>query len=69
MTLEDLEYIFADQLRTLTESERVWFMLVDGDHRAIERHHGDDLESLLPTLSTFTHIGSAIGMPCFQKNT
>jgi hypothetical protein len=72
MTLEDLEYIFQNQIEEGTE--RLYFMLIDDvdpvtDKQTIviERHPADDLEGLLPMLSSFEYAGSGAGMPRFTK--
>jgi hypothetical protein len=67
MTLEDLEYIFANQIAEGTE--KLYFMLVDlGNMPIIERHPTADLEGLLPMLSHFQYAGlSGARMPRFVK--
>jgi len=66
MTLEDLEYIFQNQIEEGTE--KLYFMLVDGDRMpVVERHPADDLAGLLPMLSSFEYAGSGAGMPRFRK--
>jgi hypothetical protein len=72
MTLEDLEYIFQNQIEEGTE--KLYFMLIDDvdpvtDKQTIviERHPADDLEGLLPMLSSFEYAGSGAGMPRFTK--
>jgi len=66
MTLEDLEYIFDHQIEEGTD--KLYFMLVDGDRLPIvERHPADDLAGLLPMLSSFEYAGSGAGMPRFRK--
>jgi len=72
MTLEDLEYIFQNQIEEGTD--KLYFMLVDDvdpvtDKQTIviERHPADDLEGLLPMLSSFEYAGSGAGMPRFTK--
>jgi hypothetical protein len=66
MTLEDLQYIFDRQIEEGTE--RLYFMLVDGDRLPmIERHPAEDLAGLLPMLSSFEYAGSGAGMPRFTK--
>jgi hypothetical protein len=66
MTLEDLQYIFDHQIEEGTD--KLYFMLVDGDCMpVIERHPADDLEGLLPMLSSFEYAGSGAGMPRFTK--
>jgi len=66
MTLEDLEHIFEYQIAEGTE--RLYFMLTDGDRLpVVERHPADDLAGLLPMLSSFEYAGSGAGMPRFRK--
>jgi hypothetical protein len=65
MTLEDLQHIFDRQIEEGTE--KLYFMLVDGDCMpVIERHPSDDLESLLPMLDHFQYAGNEV-MPRFKK--
>ena len=66
MTLEDLQHIFDRQIEDGTE--RLYFMLVDGDRLpVVERHPAEDLAGLLPMLSSFEYAGSGAGMPRFRK--
>ena len=66
MTLEDLEHIFDHQIEAGTE--RLYFMLADGDRLpVVQRHPADDLAGLLPMLSSFEYAGSGAGMPRFTK--
>ena len=66
MTLEDLQYIFDRQISEGTE--KLYFMLVDGDRLPIvERHPSTDLEGLLPMLACFEYSGAPAGMPRFRK--
>ena len=66
MTFEDLEYIFQNQIEE--GSEKLYFMLKDGDDMTIiERHPADDLAGLLPMLDSFHYAGSGAGMPRFKK--
>jgi hypothetical protein len=72
MTLEDLQHIFEYQIEEGTD--KLYFMLVDDvdpvtDKQTIviERHPADDLEGLLPMLSSFEYAGSGAGMPRFTK--
>lgn len=66
MTIEDLEYIFQNQIEEGTE--KLYFMLKDGDAMPIiERHPTDDLAGLLPMLDSFHYAGSGAGMPRFTK--
>ena len=66
MTLEDLQHIFDRQIEEGTE--KLYFMLVDGDRMpVVERHPAEDLEGLLPMLSSFQYVGSPAGIPRFTK--
>ena len=65
MTLEDLEHIFQNQIEE--GSEKLYFMLKDGDAMSIiERHPADDLAGLLPMLDSFQYTGNTV-MPRFTK--
>ena len=64
MQLEDLAYIFKNQLET---ESSLYFMLQDGEFNLVERHPADSLETLLPMLSHFNYAGSAASMPRFVK--
>ena len=65
MTLEDLEHIFQNQIEE--GSEKLYFMLKDGDAMPIiERHPSDDLAGLLPMLDSFQYAGNET-MPRFRK--
>lgn len=63
MILEDLEYIFKPQIDEGTTS--LYYMLVDGDHKLIQRHPADDVQSLLPMLDCFQYDGTVEKMPRF----
>ena len=68
MTIEDLEYIFQNQIEEGTT--KLYFMLVElseGKMPIIERHPSDDLAGLLPMLDCFHYAGSGAGMPRFTK--
>jgi len=67
MTLDDLKYIFAQQIE---ESDvKLYFMLIDSDGvPVVNRHDKTDLEGLLPMLSAFQYDGSRAGMPRFRKD-
>lgn len=66
MTLEDLQHIFDRQIEDGTE--RLYFMLADGDRLpVVQRHPSDDLAGLLPMLDSFQYAGSGAGMPRFAK--
>ena len=65
MTLEDLQHIFDRQIEDGTE--KLYFMLVDGDRMpVVERHPADDLAGLLPMLDSFQYTGHNV-MPRFKK--
>jgi hypothetical protein len=65
MTLEDLEYIFQNQIEEGTE--KLYFMLTDGARLPlIQRHPADDLAGLLPMLDSFQYTGNTV-MPRFTK--
>ena len=65
MTLEDLQYIFEYQIEE--GSEKLYFMLVDGERLPlIQRHPVDDLAGLLPMLDSFQYTGHNV-MPRFKK--
>jgi hypothetical protein len=66
MTIEDLEHIFQNQIEEGTE--KLYFMLVDGDRLpVVERHPAEDLAGLLPMLDSFEYAGAPAGMPRFCK--
>lgn len=64
MQLEDLTHIFRHQL-DLGET-KLCFMLIDGNHKIVERHPANKIEELLPMLDSFTYSGCEI-MPRFTK--
>ena len=65
MILEDLEYIFKEQLDDGTDN--LYYMLIDGERKLIRRHTADKLEELLPLLSAFEYAGTDMIMPRFKK--
>ena len=66
MILEDLQYIFEKQIEEGTE--KLYFMLVDGDtFPLVSRHPADDIEGLVPMLDSFRYDGVTSGMPRFVK--
>ena len=64
MILEDLQYIFKDQIII---EENLYYMLIDGDHKEVCRHEVNKLEELLPMLSCFEYRGSQGDIPRFVK--
>lgn len=65
MNLEDLEYIFKKQLNEGTD--KLYFMLVDGDYKLVERHYASQMEKLLPMLNSFQYTGQDGNIPKFTK--
>jgi hypothetical protein len=65
MILEDLEYIFKPQINEGTTS--LYFMLIDGDHKLIQRHPASDIASLVPVLDNFQYAGTVERMPRFMQ--
>jgi hypothetical protein len=63
MNKADLEYIFKKQLG---REPKLYFMLVDGNHKEVMRHPADKLEELIPMLDSFTYGGLEV-MPRFFK--
>jgi hypothetical protein len=65
MILEDLQHIFKPQVDEGTTS--LYFMLIDGDHKVIERHPTNDIATLLPMLDSFQYSGTVERVPRFAK--
>ena len=65
MKQEDLEYIFKTQVDEGTA--KLYFMLIDGSHRVIERHDDNDMVGLVPMLDNFQYVGTEGRMPRFVK--
>jgi len=65
MILEDLEHIFKPQVNEGTDS--LYFMLIDGDHKLIQRHPADNIDTLLPMLDSFQYSGTVERLPRFTK--
>jgi len=65
MMLEDLEHIFKNQVNEGTDS--LYFMLIDGDHKLIQRHPADNIDTLLPMLDSFQYTGTVERLPRFSK--
>lgn len=64
MLLEDLEYIFANQIEEGSDS--LYFMLIEDERNLIQRHPANKMAELLPMLSAFEYAGTNI-MPRFTK--
>jgi hypothetical protein len=65
MILEDLEHIFKNQVNEGTTS--LYYMLIDGDHKLIQRHPADNIDTLLPMLDSFQYSGTVERLPRFTK--
>ena len=65
MILEDLEYIFKPQIDEGTD--KLYFMLIDGEHKMIERRAANDLATLVPMLDAFQYTGTVERIPRFSK--
>jgi hypothetical protein len=65
MILKDLEYIFKNQVNEGTTS--LYYMLIDGDHKLIERHPANNMDTLLPMLDSFQYSGTVERLPRFTK--
>jgi hypothetical protein len=65
MILEDLEHIFKNQVNEGTTS--LYYMLIDGDHKLIQRHPADNIDALLPMLDSFQYSGTVERLPRFSK--
>lgn len=66
MILEDLEYIFEPQVLEDTTDE-LYFMVCDGDTNTILRHPKNEIDDLIPMLSSFEYIGTRGLIPRFSK--
>jgi hypothetical protein len=65
MILEDLEHIFKPQVNEGTTS--LYYMLIDGDHKLIQRHPASDMASLVPVLDNFQYAGTQDRIPRFMQ--
>jgi len=65
MQLEDLEHIFKPQIQEGTVI--LYYMLIDGEHKLVERCPSDQLASLLPMLDNFVYAGTEARIPRFTK--
>jgi hypothetical protein len=65
MILEDVEHIFKPQIDEGTD--KLYFMLIDGEHKMIERHAANDLATLVPLLDAFQYIDTIERVPRFSK--
>jgi hypothetical protein len=64
MTKEDLDYIFKKQIDEGTT--KLYFMLVDGERKVVERQSVEQIEDMLPMLDCFQYAGNDV-MPVFVK--
>ena len=65
MIIEDLEYIFKPQIDEGTD--KLYFMLIDGEHKMIGRHAANDLATLVFVLDAFQYTGTIERIPRFSK--
>ena len=65
MIVEDLEYIFKPQIDEGTD--KLYFMLIDGEHKMIDRHIANDIATLVPVLDAFQYAGTIERVPRFTK--
>ena len=65
MILEDVEHIFKPQIDEGTD--KLYFMLIDGEDKFIQRHTANDIASLLPMLAAFQYTGTQDRIPRFSK--
>jgi hypothetical protein len=65
MIKEDLEYIFKQQIDQ--GIQKLYFMLIDGDYKIIERYPVNDLAGLLPMLDCFQYNDAEADIPRFIK--
>ena len=68
MTLEDLQYIFKTQLEQIKgDDSKLFFMLQDANYNLVERVPANDIQTLIPMLSSFQYVGQAGNIPRFAK--
>lgn len=65
MIIEDLEHIFKPQIDEGTD--KLYFMLIDGEHKMIQRHPVLDMATLVPVLDAFQYTGTIEQIPRFTK--
>ena len=65
MILEDLEHIFKPQVNEGTTS--LYYMLVVGEYKLIQRHPASDMASLVPMLDNFQYAGTQDRIPRFMQ--
>ena len=64
MTIDDLNHIFKKQIES--GETKLYFMLIDGETKLVERHPVKELENLVPMLDCFIYSGDDV-MPRFVK--
>jgi hypothetical protein len=64
MILDDLHYIFKTQIDA--GETKLYFMVIDGEHKEVLRHESKHISDLVPMLSSFQYIGCD-QMPRFSK--
>ena len=65
MILKDLEHIFKPQVNEGTTS--LYYMLVVGEYKLIQRHPASDMASLVPMLDNFQYAGTQDRIPRFMQ--
>ena len=65
MTIDDLTHIFKNQIQEGTT--KLYFMLIDGEHKLVTRHDADKMEDLLPCLDCYQYAGTIDRVPRFEK--
>jgi hypothetical protein len=65
MLLEDIDYLFKQQIDD--GEQRLYFMLIDGDYKLIERHPVERRDELAATLDSFVFDGYSGKLPRFRK--
>lgn len=71
MTLEDLKHIFSPQIEAAKAANipdiNLYYILVEGEFKMVDRHPMNTIEELLPVLSSFQYVDSSNNMPRFIK--
>lgn len=66
MKLEDLQYIFKEQLEQQSDVN-LFYMIEEKQYKAVLRHPVDDLAGLLPMLDNFVFTSYHGRIPRFAK--
>lgn len=65
MTIDDIRYIFESQIAS--GEEKLWFMLIDGNYKLVERHPAEKIDDLVFLLDNFIYSGNENNIPRFSK--